>query len=464
LKAQGETQTALPSWADYQMAVQRDFDADSSLRLTFFGSNDAFDIVNQVPNTANPATGGALSYHTRFWRLQTSFLRQLSHRSRLKVMASYGEDRLAQNVSNILVDAKLRPFNLRAEFSHELTAGLVANVGIDSAYQSYDFTLQLPPIARPGVPSGGPGQPPVRSSGSKSSFQPGAYAEFEISPWSGGRIVPGLRFDHDSETEHWDVSPRINLRQNLTSSFPRTTLKGGAGLYLQPPSPLDTAPAIGQTGLTSNRAAHYDVGFEQEFTRQIELSMDVFYKDFDRLVVPGAQNAGSGLAYGVEWLLRYKPDDRFFGWISYTMSRSERRDVPSEPLTRFQFDQTHVLAMVANYKLGKGWQLGGRFRVTSGDLYTPMTTGAYNASVGSQLGVSAFPPYGSRLPTFNQFDIRIEKTREYSHWRLTTYLDIQNVYGANNPLGLSYNYNYTKSTYTNGLPIFPIVGIRGDLP
>jgi hypothetical protein len=146
------------------------------------------------------------------------------------------------------------------------------------------------------------------------------------------------------------------------------------------------------------------------------------------------------------------------------MSLSERRDVPSEPLTRFQFDQTHVLAMVANYKLGKGWQFGGRFRVTSGDLYTPMTTGAYNASVGSQLGVSAFPPYGSRLPTFNQFDIRIEKTREFSHWRLTTYLDIQNVYGANNPLGLSYNYNYTKSTYTNGLPILPIVGIRGELP
>jgi TonB family protein len=464
LKAQGETQTALPSWADYQLAVQRDFSADSSLRLTFFGSNDAYDIVNQVPNTTDPATGGALTYHTRFWRLQATFLRQLSSRSRLKVMASYGEDRLAQNVSNLLIDAKLRPFNLRAEFSHELTAGLVANVGIDSVYQPYDFTLQLPPITRPGVPSGGPGQPPVRSSGSKSSFQPGAYAEFEISPWSGGRIVPGLRLDHDSETDHWDISPRINLRQNLTSSFPRTTLKGGAGLYLQPPSPLDTAPGIGQTGLTSNRSSHYDVGFEQEFTRQIELSMDVFYKNFDRLVVPGAQNAGSGSAYGVEWLLRYKPDDRFFGWISYTMSRSERRDVPSEPLTRFQFDQTHVLAIVANYKLGGGWQLGGRFRVTSGDLYTPMTTGAYNASVGSQLGVSEFPPYGARLPTFNQFDIRLEKTRIFSHWRLTTYIDVQNVYGANNPLGLSYNYNYTKSTYTNGLPILPIVGIRGELP
>ena len=463
LKLQGETQTALPSWTDYQVALQRDFDADSSLRLTFFGSGDTYEIVNPVPDATNRVTG-ALSYKTRFWRLQATFLRQLSHRSRLKIMGSYGDDRLAQSVSNILVDATLRPLNVRAEFSHEITAGLVANVGIDAIYQPYDFALQLPPITRPGVPSGGPGQPPVRSSGSKSSFQPGAYVELEIVPWSGGRVVPGLRLDHDSETAHWDVSPRVNLRQNVINSFPRTTLKGGAGLYLQPPSPLDAAPALGQTGLTSNRSAHYDIGFEQEFTRQIELSMDVFYKSFDRLVVPGAGNAGSGAAYGVEWLLRYKPDDHFFGWVSYTLSRSERRDVLSEPLTRFQFDQTHVLAVVANYKLGGGWQLGGRFRVTTGDLYTPVTTGAYNASVGSQLGVSAFPPYGERLPTFHQFDIRIERTRTFSHWRLTTFFDIQNVYGANNPLGISYNYNYSKSTYTNGFPIFPIAGVRGELP
>jgi hypothetical protein len=343
-------------------------------------------------------------------------------------------------------------------------AGVRANVGFDLSYQPYDFTLQLPPLTRPGVPSGGPGQPPIRAQGSKTLFQPGAYAELELVPRSGTRIVPGLRADYDSAIDHWDLAPRLNLRQDLSEGYPRTTLKAGAGLYYQPPSPLDTASGLGQSGLTSNRSTHYDVGFEQEFSRHLELSMDLFYKRFDRLVTVDAKNAGSGAAYGAEWLLRYKADPRFFGWVAYTLSRSERRDVPSEPSSRYQFDQTHVLTAVANYKLGRGWQLGGRFRLTSGDLYTPTGTGAFNASTGSQLGVSAFPAFGARFPAFNQLDLRIEKTKQFKIMRVTWFLDVQNVYAKNNPLGITYNYDYTRSVYTHGLPILPIFGVRVEGP
>ena len=464
LKAEGETQTALPSWADYQLAVRKDFNLDSSLSVLFFGSDDSYDIIDPVSNAADPGSAGALGYHTAFWRAQANFESQLTSRTHFKLTAAYGQDRLALSLGNNLIDATLHPLTSRAELSHQVMAGLRANVGFDLSYQAYDFALQLPPATRPGVPSGGPGQPPIRSQGSKSLFQPGAYAELEIVPWTGTRIVPGLRADYDNAIGHWDVAPLLNVRQDLTGSYPKITLKGGAGLYYQPPSPFDTAPGLGQTGLTSNRSTHYDVGLEQEFSRHLELSTDVFYKRFDRLVMPVARNAGSGSAYGVEWLLRYKADPKFFGWVAYTLSRSERRDVPSEPSSRFQFDQTQVLTVVANYKLGRGWQLGGRFRLTSGDLYTPTSPGAYNASAGSQLGVAAFPAFGARLPAFNQLDLRIEKTRNFKVLRVTWFLDVQNVYAKNNPLGVSYNYNYTQSVYTRGLPILPIFGVRLEVP
>jgi outer membrane receptor protein involved in Fe transport len=154
---------------------------------------------------------------------------------------------------------------------------------------------------------------------------------------------------------------------------------------------------------------------------------------------------------------------RFFGWISYTLSRSERRDVPSEPYALYQFDQTHVLTILGSYKLGRGWTLGGRFRLTSGDLYTPRDTGAYDATVGSQLAVSSFPPYGSRMPLFEQLDIRLDRSFTRGPVRGSAFIDIQNVYFANNPMGLSYNYNYTKSTPINGLPLLPITGVRFEL-
>ena len=32
-----------------------------------------------------------------------------------------------------------------------------------------------------------------------------------------------------------------------------------------------------------------------------------------------------------------------------------------------------------------------------------------------------------------------------------------------NPEGVSYNYNYTKSEIITGLPILPVIGLRGEL-
>jgi hypothetical protein len=278
----------------------------------------------------------------------------------------------------------------------------------------------------------------------------------------GTRIVPGVRADYDSATKAWDVAPRINVRQDLTTDFPRTTVKAGAGLFYEPPTVLQTDPNYGQTGLVSSRSAQYDVGFEQEFTHQIELSTDMFYDAMNRLVVAGAGNSGEGYAFGVEWLLRYKADEHFFGWLSYTLSRSERRNAPGEPYHLFQYDQTNILTVLGSYKLGRGWQVGARFRLVSGDPYTPTVGGAYDATVGAQQGVAAFPPYGARLPLFQQLDLRVDKTWTFRAWKLSAYLDVQNIYIASNPVSITYSYNFTQSAYVNGLPILPIIGLRAE--
>jgi hypothetical protein len=279
----------------------------------------------------------------------------------------------------------------------------------------------------------------------------------------GTRIVPGIRLDWSSSTKTWDASPRLNVRQELTRGFPRTTLKGGVGLFYQPPQPLETDPVFGQRGLSSNRAVHSDVGVDQELTRQIDLSVDVFYKYLDHLVVQGAANAGEGFAYGAEWFLRYKADERFFGWIAYTLSRSERRDVPTEAWYLSSYDQTHILTVVGSYNFGKGWRLGGRFRLVSGNPYTPSNEGAYDATTGAYQAAPSYPVNSARLPLFNQLDVRLDKAWSFKWFKLTAYLDVQNVYNYRSPLGVSYNYNYTQSALTTGLPILPSIGLRGEL-
>jgi hypothetical protein len=213
-------------------------------------------------------------------------------------------------------------------------------------------------------------------------------------------------------------------------------------------------------GLTSNRAYHYDVGVERVVTRNIEASLDGFYKQLDHLVEQGLGNTGSGVVYGAETLIRYKPDERFFGWIAYTLSRSVRRDAPGAPLRLFQYDETHVLTVLGSYRIGRGWELGMRYRLSSGFMYTPQQYGFYDENIGSYLPLSAYPANGSRLPLFHSLDIRVDKSWKYRWGKVSAYLDVLNLYNQGNVDGVTYDYNSTHSGPANDLPIIPSIGLR----
>jgi hypothetical protein len=51
----------------------------------------------------------------------------------------------------------------------------------------------------------------------------------------------------------------------------------------------------------------------------------------------------------------------------------------------------------------------------------------------------------------------------FPDWRLTAFLDVQNVYNRANAEGAQYSYNYTQQKPNTGLPILPILGVRGEL-
>jgi TonB family protein len=462
LKEAGFGVTAAPRYYDYQLMVHRHFSPSSSFRLLFFGSDDALEILNQSPEQSQPQFGGQVRFRTNFWRAQAVYKNRFDQRTELRSIASIGQDSFDIGIGSDYGNLTLTPMALRTELSHGIMRGLKANVGIDLNYGPYDFKFRFRRIPRPGEPGGGPGDVPVETVQSDDYFAPGVYTEFEILPARGTRIVPGIRLDYASTTEDWDFSPRINARQDLTSGFPRTTVKGGVGLFRQAPDPFEADPVFGQPDLKTNDSIHYSGGFEQEFTRQVELSTDIFYKDFSNLVVQGSGNTGEGRAFGVEWLLRYKEDDRFFGWLAYTLSRSEIREFEEYPLHLSQWDQTHILTVLGSYKLGRGWKVGGRFRYVSGNLYTPLTTGAYDATTGTPLEAPTFPPYNTRMPSFNQLDVRVDKEWTFAAWKLTAYLDVLNVLNRQNTEAVVYNYNYTRSSNVSGLPVLPNLGLRGE--
>ncbi len=464
LKATGAGVSAAPVYYDYQAILQRDLDKRSSLRFAVFGSDDLFRILLNSASVSNPQLSGSIGTHTGFWRVQGLYRNRLTDDTELRFNVAVGEDSTEFNLGSIVYDQVDYPITSRLEVSHKLDKHVTMNAGYDIIYAPYTVTAQAPPLPRPGQAPAGPfgSQQLLYTHVNGDFFEPAFYTEWELTPWPGGRLVPGVRLDYDLDTKSWDLAPRFVVRQDVTHD-PRTTVKAGAGLFAQPPSPQQTNSVFGMPGLTSNRAYHYDLGVEREVTHHVDASLEGFYKQLDHLVTPGLGNTGTGVIYGTEVLLRYKPDERFFGWLAYTLSRSLRRDAPGMPLHLSQYDETHILTVLGSYRLGDGWEFGARYRLVSGYMYTPDSYGYFDETSAAYLPIQGYPQYGARNPLFHSLDLRVDKTWKLSWGTLSAYLDVLNVYNQTNVDGINYDYNYTHTAPTGDLPILPSLGLRAEM-
>lgn len=475
LRKAGAGVSTAPVYYDYQMMVERDVSPKTTARLTLYGSNDRLAITLNAPAASDPTLGGDISTTTGFWRLQGRVETRLTDDIKWTNTAAYGADFISFNLGDLAFRLDSTPISWRSDVRAKLAKDTTLIAGMDYLYATYDVKLKAPPPPEPGQTPGPYFARPSREiSGTGALYRPALYWMLDISPIKGLKLLPGVRLDYFRDTSTWEIGPRFAARYDIVQGFPRTTLKGGAGIYHQPPQPQEAIAPFGTPGLAPSRATHYAVGFEQEFTKQLEVSVEGFYKQLQKLVgrdlsettTTGGvtyNNNGDGRVFGAEVLLRYKPDARFFGWVAYTLSRAERRLRPEDPMTLFVFDQTHILTMIGSVKLGRGWQAGARFRYVTGRMNTPNLGGVYDYDAGAYAAIPEVPPFQSRLPAFHQLDVRIDKEWKFTSWTLSAYLDVLNVYYRRNPEGVSYNYNYTQQEVVSGLPILPVLGLRGEL-
>jgi len=475
LREEGVGVARAPVYYDYQGMIEQDLGARTTLRLFVYGSDDRMELTLEDA-TGDPAESGDTELHTAFVRAQARLQTKISPDLRWTTTVAVGTDQERFSQGPIDVDTDLFVVEGRTDLRFRVGERITAVAGLDVQWVSYDARWRFPPIDLDDGGTSGPlfGRPVSTIDARGSLTRPAAFALLELQPVDHLRIFPGVRFDYAQDTGDVTADPRIGARYDLAPGFPRTTLKAGVGVFHQPPEGYESVEPMGTPGVEASSALHYSAGIEQEFSRPLELSVEGFYKSLDDLVVavPAAnsarsgyryENIGSGRTYGTEILLRYKPENRFFGWIAYTLSRSERRDGPNEPDYRFDFDQTHILTALGSYELGRGWRMGGRFRYVTGSPYTPNVGGTMDYDSGAYAPVESHRTNSKRLPSFHQLDVRVDKTWTFTSWKLSAYLDLQNAYNHENTEEISYNYNYSKTGTIAGLPLLPVLGIRGEL-
>jgi hypothetical protein len=132
-----------------------------------------------------------------------------------------------------------------------------------------------------------------------------------------------------------------------------------------------------------------------------------------------------------------------------------------QPPDVFDFDQTHILAAVAAYDLPRHWRIASRFRYVSGNPQTPVVGSVFN-SITDEYDPVFGAVNSARQPAFVQLDVRLDKQWVFDRWLLDAYVDLQNATNHTNPEGLAYNYDFTQSKVSQGLPILPFIGLRAE--
>jgi outer membrane receptor protein involved in Fe transport len=289
-----------------------------------------------------------------------------------------------------------------------------------------------------------------------------AYVASDLKPIKKLTVTPGLRLDRYDHLGATTLSPRLSARFRLS---PRWVTRAAVGEYTRP---LTGAEYVA-TGVEPERAIHYVTGADYEVAEGVSATASAFYTDTRDLVVQDRSlietdaldayvNRGTGRAYGAEFMLRAKRKN-FFGWLTYTASRSTRKDEPSMSSRLFDHDQTHNFIAVGSYRWGP-WSFGGRWQLSTGEPITPVTGSQYLTDIDAYQ-----PTYGEtnsdRLETAHKLDLRVDRTWTFDTWSLSGYLDVSNVYANARTLGYQYNFDYTEREESTDIPILPAIGIRG---
>ncbi len=285
------------------------------------------------------------------------------------------------------------------------------------------------------------------------------------------RVTLGMRGDAFARVGEVTPQPRGEIKVKLT---PTLTARVTSGAYRRPP---EFQSENLETEVKSERSTQNILGLQYEPDPGIRVQTSVYYTDRTNLITrempmmePGAPagtggmgelgNSGRGTSFGGEILGTYRGGP-WFGWLSYSLSRSTRIDRPGEKERLFTFDQTHSMNAAASWK-SKRWQLGGRFQLYSGLPFTPATGSILDSDRNFYIPTYA-EPNSSRAPIHHQLDLRVDYFWKWGPTQLTAFLDVQNVYMNESIVTYFYGYDFTQRAAFTSIPIIPSLGLRGVL-
>jgi hypothetical protein len=294
-----------------------------------------------------------------------------------------------------------------------------------------------------------------------SSIGPGVYYTYNDS----GEALDSTKYSSGKFIKtYFNVEPRVainyilNDESSIKASFSRST----QNLHLLSNSSTSNPTDVwipSSNNVKSEIADQVSLGYFRNFDdNSYEFSAETYYKNLRNQIdyKNGAQlnfneNVeaqllyGSGRAYGLELNLK-KKIGRLSGWISYTLSRVEKKiaGVNNGNYYPAKQDRTHDISIVGMYKLTDKWTLSATWVYNTGNAAT-FPSGKYE--VDGQIVNYYTERNAYRMPAYHRLDLGATWQGENSSWTFSLY----NAYGRENAYSIRFQEDPNDPTRTQAV-------------
>jgi hypothetical protein len=474
--------TTVPEFYDYQGKYQWQTLQDR-ISLQAIGARDKAGLIfdeDAEEVQIDPELAGGVDFfqqfHTQGLVWDHDYSAAFSHR--LGIYSLQGDNRIRLGSHNH-IEIQTVDNGLRSEFAYQIHANHLLGWGVHLLQRHLQTrgALTLSPCDeyQPECRiSGGDENISIREQFVINSFNVFIRDEWQVS--DSITLTPGILGSSDNYTHQQFIEPKWKSRWQIATDW---SAHLDYGRYHKMPEDFyEYSPNSGNSDLDQPQSTHYELGLEHQYSDDLLVRLDLYYKDLSKLVVarpdagfypdlddssylalPKYSNDASGRAWGAELFINKNLSERWYGWMSLAWARTFRHNSLTDEDFRYAYDQPVILNLVANYEWNDHWNVGMKWRAQSGQLVTPVTGAWYDQEQGAWQ-----PVYGTlnshRLPMQHSLDLRAERSMERLGMPMELYFEAINAYGSHNIVDYEYTPDYTRRKEVSGLPALLSAGLK----
>ncbi len=326
-----------------------------------------------------------------------------------------------------------------------------------------------------------------------------AYLEDDIEITKKLKINVGghLSFFNIEKTNYFSLEPRLSARylllDNLSIKSSYVQMTQYINLITNSTIGLPTDLWVPSTKiLLPQKSWQAATGLAYNLGNKYEITLEGYYKEMESLVefqegygfASLASNSlddiitqGVGTSYGLEFFVN-KTAGKFRGWLSYTLSKSDRtfEEISLGRTFPFTYDRRHVIAIITTWDISDRINLGAGWTYYTGKAFTMSDERAITVNyienssdlTSDEYYYFNYPTDGFfitrnnyRMPIYHRLDLGINFKKELRRSTRTLSIGAYNAYFRKNPFYVQPGYDYNgidePKRVIKQVSIFPFV-------